>query len=98
MTLNSRYKLESKGRKLRDALKAAQKHKAQFAWVTVQIDKDSYCAYFGTHKGLCELRPRSPAATGVLMSDRWTKCYKELAGNERHDLPPGLFSNRIKAR
>ena len=94
-TLNSRYKLESKGRKLPDALKAAQNHEAKFAWLTVQIDKDTYCAYFGTHERLCELRPNSPAATGVLMSAHWTKSYKELASNQRHDLQAVLFSNQL---
>jgi Holliday junction resolvase-like predicted endonuclease len=93
-TLNSRYKLESKRRKLRDALKAAQEHNAKFAWFTVQIDKDTNSAWFGTHEDLCKLRPLSPPATGVLMSTRWTNNYEELASNQRHDLQAVLFSNR----
>ncbi len=50
-SLNSRFKLESKGRKLRDALKAALEHGGKFAWVTIQIDKDTYCAYFEAAHG-----------------------------------------------
>jgi hypothetical protein len=94
-TLNFRYKLESKRRKLRNALDVAQKYDAKFAWPTVQIDKDTYCAYFGTHELPCGPRPHRPSATGVLMSANWINSYEALASNQRHDLQAVLFSNQM---
>ena len=95
-TLNSRYKLESKGRKVPHAIEQAKRRLAQFAWVAVQVDGNTYSAYFGTHDLLCSL-PKKCNGKGILMTDDWTAYYEVLAKNERHDLPHDLFSNHSVA-
>jgi hypothetical protein len=88
--LNNRYKLESTGRKIEDCLATGKSFNAEFAWVTVQIDNSTYCAYFGTH---AQLLIRGTNGKGVNMSEAHTAHYEVLATNEPHNVPASLISN-----
>jgi len=44
--INPRYKLHSKGRSIQVALETARSYQAEYAWLTIQVDRTTYSAYF----------------------------------------------------
>ena len=77
--LNKRYKLESINRKANDALRTAASYGAEFAWLTIQLDFETYCAYYGTYAQLCSIRivgstsGKKLNGSGVMMTPDYTR-------------------------
>lgn len=99
-TLNDSYKLETKSRKVGDAQKNAETYNAEFAWLAIQLDREVYSAYYGTHSQLCSTCFRRSRLGNMLsgraikMNPEYTKLYEPLAVNEHHTLPYELISNQ----
>jgi hypothetical protein len=93
--LNPRYKLHSKRRSIQDALETARSYQAEYAWLTIQVDRTTYSAYLGTHTQLLSPGPtgRKLNGKGVMMTDAYTRGYRALAEDEPHGYNYDLISN-----
>ena len=93
--LNSRYKLHSKGRSIQDALETARSYQAEYAWLTIQVDRNTYSAYFGTHSQLLLPGPTGQKLNGkgVMMTNTYTCGYMVLAKDEPHGYNYDQISN-----
>lgn len=96
--LNPRYKLHSKGRSIQDALETARSYQAEYAWLTIQVDRTTYSAYFGTHSQLLLPGPtgRKLNGKGVMMKGAYTRGYWALAEDEPHGYNYDLISNCLE--
>jgi Holliday junction resolvase-like predicted endonuclease len=94
-TLNNRYKLENKSRKLTHAAATAAQLQAELAWLVIQVDRDSFSAYFGTQADIPRVGSggRRLTANAILMDEAFTSRYLCLAKDEPHGFNYSEVSN-----